>query len=856
VLTEVLVRVNDVSSHGDLCELLASSDPELRSAAAEVLRHVGGKTALEVLVKRSLDPAFPGRMDAMNALVARAGTHALPLLRAVVSAGRPLEKIHALRHLASRERFGRDVQSAVDAAATALDDKDDLVVAQAIATLGDLGVEGLWDALEPRVEGRGADVLRALLTQGAREADERVASYFRRRMREGPKAVRLLVLEVIEAAGSELLFPTLVDALSNRDVAVRTRSVHTISALAESGRIDAARAIVWLLRSTDVGIRRTAAEIANRVGDRDGTLAPKLLKYLRDTDWWVRDRMLDALVRIAGANLTRQIIKDYLGDPSDLVRRFAVNALMRINDPRALGALVRTAQEDKDWLVAEVAVEAIGKLGDQRAEAYLTELLTKRAELRVACVRALRDIEAKSALPTVADLLQDGDADVKIAVIEMMDKLDDGTHALWVKACEADTSPSVREAAGRLLRRYKMERAPAEGARENPKTLDALLHHVVAEDADDLFLQAGRPPYVKSRGQVKPLGNRPLGGDAIVDLVAPHLTQDQREAFESGQEVDFSYKLASRDTRFRVNLFRQLTGPAGVFRIVSDKLPDLVELGIPEIVRSFASLPSGLVLVGGPTGAGKSTTLAALIDHINRTSARHIVTIEDPIEVVHRRRRSLINQREVGAHTRSFAEALRSTLRQDPDVILVGELRDLETIHFALTAAETGHLVFGTVHTASADTTIDRLINAFPARQQPQIRAMLAESLRAVTCQYLLRAPKAGRVPAVEVMIANDAIQTLIRKGKAFQIPSVIATSRQHGMQLMDAELIRLAQAGKAEVNDAYAKALDKRAFEAALGLPPPETSLASLPPSSGGKPSAAAPPPAASARPVSNARR
>ncbi len=253
-----------------------------------------------------------------------------------------------------------------------------------------------------------------------------------------------------------------------------------------------------------------------------------------------------------------------------------------------------------------------------------------------------------------------------------------------------------------------------------------------------------------------------------------------------------------------------------VFRLIRSILPKLQDLGLPPVVASLADLQNGLVLVGGATGSGKSTTLAALIDHINRSSARHIITLEDPIEVVHSWSASIINQREVGAHTGTFAAALRSTLRQDPDVMLVGELRDLPTISFAVSAAETGHLVFGTIHTVSAAGTVDRLINAFPAGQQDDIRSVLAGNLRAVVCQHLLpRADGNGRCLATEVMLNNDAIANLIRKGKTFQLPSVIATSREQGMQLMDVELLRLAREGVISVDEAYARALNKKDFEA-----------------------------------------
>jgi twitching motility protein PilT len=298
------------------------------------------------------------------------------------------------------------------------------------------------------------------------------------------------------------------------------------------------------------------------------------------------------------------------------------------------------------------------------------------------------------------------------------------------------------------------------------------------------------------------------------------LSAQQVDDLAQLRDVDLSYRVPFDGSRFRANIFRQIHGVAAVFRVVRGHIPGLDELGLPPVVRALGELPNGLVLVGGPTGSGKSTTLAALIDRINRTSARHIITFEDPIEVVHPRAKGLVNQRELGTHTRSFGAALRATLREDPDVILVGEMRDLATISFAVSVAETGHLVLGTVHTVSADTTLDRLVNAFPAGSQDQVRAMLASSLRAVVCQYLLpRADGRGRVLAAEVMVNNDAVANLIRKGKAHQLPAVITTSRAEGMQSMDAELLRLYNNSVITAETAYSKARNKKEFEA---LAPP----------------------------------
>ncbi len=836
-LAALLPQINDVRGHGELCELLRSTEPGVRALAGDVLKQVGGRSALEALTKLAEDAAFPGRMEAMSALVGKAGQHAVPLLAAVVRRGRPVEKLHALRYLGDKERF-RDTGPALAAIGPALQDRDDLVVAQAITSAGQLEAPAFFDLVGDAVETRGAEVLRAFLVQAARRPSDAAFALLRDRFRDGPKNVRLMVLEAVEGSGAEAYLPLLVEALSHRDVAIRTRAAHALTTLSKSGKIDAARAIVWLLKSRDVNVRRLAAEVANSVGDRDGTLAPRLLQSLRDHDWWVRERVLDALVDMNAAAVTRHLVKDYLTDPSSVVRRFGVSALIRVADVRALGALVRTAQEDVDWLVAELAVEAIGKLGDARAVAYVTNLLGARPELTLACLEALRALKAVDALPEVAELVQHDDADVRVAALGLLFELDDGTHALWAKACESDPSPAVREAAARLLERFDLGRAEHVDG-DDASSLDRILAYVVQQRADDVFLFPDQRPYMKQSGRMRPFGSGTLGEEALRALLLPHLTAHQREDLARGVEVDFSYEVGGRGARFRVNVFNQLRGLSAVFRAVKGETPTLGELGIPAVVATFSDLPNGLVLVGGPTGAGKSTTLAALIDHINRRQARHIVTVEDPIEVVHRRAKSLINQRELGPHTRSLGAALRSALREDPDVILVGELRDIETISFAVSAAETGHLVLGTVHTTSADATVDRLINAFPPRQQAQVRSMLAESLRAVTCQYLLRNAEGRRVPAVEVMIANEAIQSLIRKGKAFQIPTMIATGRDQGMQSMDYDLIRLAKAGQVVLEEAYAKAVDKRAFEAALGLPSPDDEPAtSQPPVSKAQPS------------------
>jgi len=339
-----------------------------------------------------------------------------------------------------------------------------------------------------------------------------------------------------------------------------------------------------------------------------------------------------------------------------------------------------------------------------------------------------------------------------------------------------------------------------------------LLAFSVQHDASDLHLSTGTPPSIRVDGDVRKLNIPAFDAKDVNALVYDIMNDRQRKEYEENLEVDFSFEVPNL-ARFRVNAFNQNRGPAAVFRTIPSKILSLDDLGCPEIFREISDTPRGLVLVTGPTGSGKSTTLAAMVDYINNHKHDHILTIEDPIEFVHENKSCLINQREVHRDTLSFSAALRSALREDPDVILVGEMRDLETIRLAMTAAETGHLVFGTLHTTSAPKTIDRIIDVFPGEEKSMVRSMLSESLRAVISQTLIKRVGGGRVAAHEIMIGVPAIRNLIREDKIAQMYSAIQTGMQHGMQTMDQCLQNLVNRGMITKQDAMEKAVDKNQF-------------------------------------------
>lgn len=339
-----------------------------------------------------------------------------------------------------------------------------------------------------------------------------------------------------------------------------------------------------------------------------------------------------------------------------------------------------------------------------------------------------------------------------------------------------------------------------------------LLAFSVQHKASDLHLSSGVSPMIRVDGDVRRINIPVLEAKDVNGLVYDIMNDKQRKEYEENLECDFSFEVPNL-ARFRVNAFNSNRGPAAVFRTIPSDVLTLDDLGAPDIFKTISDNPRGLVLVTGPTGSGKSTTLAAMVDYINANKHHHILTIEDPIEFVHQNKLSLINQREVHRDTKSFSNALRSALREDPDVILVGELRDLETIRLAMTAAETGHLVFGTLHTTSAPKTIDRIIDVFPGEEKDMVRSMLSESLRAVISQTLLKKITGGRIAAHEIMIGVPAIRNLIREDKIAQMYSSIQTGASHGMQTMDQCLLNLLNRGIISQAQAQAKAHDKGAF-------------------------------------------
>lgn len=360
--------------------------------------------------------------------------------------------------------------------------------------------------------------------------------------------------------------------------------------------------------------------------------------------------------------------------------------------------------------------------------------------------------------------------------------------------------------------------APAQANPQAKARMDALFQKMAAAGASDLHMSVSMPPLIRKDGKMQRLesGEEMLSAEAMRELLTSIMPSKNQEEFARRSDTDFAYEIANL-ARFRANIFADRKGMGGVFRIIPTKILTAEQLGLSPAIMGLCDLSKGLVVVTGPTGSGKSTTLCAMIDHINKQREDHIITIEDPIEFTHENQRCLVNQREVHNHTDSFKDALRAALREDPDILLVGEMRDLETVSIAIETAETGHLVFGTLHTTTACSTVDRIIDQFPADRQQQIRVMLSESLKGVISQTLLPKKGGGRVAALEILIVTPAISNLIREGKTFQIPSAMQTGRQLGMVVLNDALLNLVMKGLVEPRDAYIKAVDKPGFESLM---------------------------------------
>lgn len=840
LLVELLPRFNSVTEHGDLIELLRLPEQDVRAAAARVLIDTGSKSAVTTLGPLLLERGFAGLREGLEVIARIAGPQAVPFLERMLARPDATERLLAIRWLGDPRVMGRQRAGALRALQPLLKDTHESIgIAAAIAT-GQLATELEYHTiLIPLVDGKNLKLAGTIIEGLKRFPTARSAEVLERKLASGPNVLRLACVSAVEnalalaGAGADIdpLLGVVVTALGHSQIAVRHRAAEVMSALSRSPHVEVGRTIVWLLRSGDVTTRRMAAEVLKSIQDPHGELWPKLITSLRDDDWWVRETVMQALLELAGTGLSRYMVA-WLKDGSDVVRRFALGVLARLKDPDTIPPVVHCARTDSDWWAREKAIEVIAEFKDARAVPILVELLQQFPELQLTCIQALRTVDAERSRQYLLPLLSSSDADVRMLVLRFVEEQNDPAHEGLVEPLLTDPDPAVQRLAHALVVRWRVVKTsdaldaavvpqPLAGAvAVDDRSLEQLLSGLFDSGGDDLIVAPDRPLFMKRHGQVEAVTTHALSAERVASLLTPLVTAQMAMRLDQKRDVDFSLTVKTGGMRVRANLFRQRGGLSAVFRAVRTEIPVFEQLGLPPAVKELLRLRTGLVLVCGATSSGKSTTLAAIIDAINRTQPRHVVSIEDPIEIVHTHKLALVQQRELGSHTKSYARALKSALREDPDVIVIGELRDRETIELALTAAETGHLVFGTVNATSADAAVDRLIHAVGRHQQDQARASLADSLRAVVCQTLVRRRpdlEGPRLLASELLLHTDAVANLIRKGKTVQIPSLIATSREQGMQALDTDLVRLMKGGLVDELDVLARARNKPVVEAAI---------------------------------------
>jgi twitching motility protein PilT len=703
-----------------------------------------------------------------------------------------------LRLVSEPDRVGGRSDMALALLAEGLLDPHPGALAAALRGYGRLATEEeLLTALKPLLDEASEPERTALaIRELARNSSPRAVSLLDRLAGSGPARVREEAVRALAAVGRPEGLPALERALADHALTVRNAALEGLLEMGRAGRVELRRLVFWLLRSPELDVRRQALEIAAELGDPDDDLWPSMLELLRDEDWWVRERVVEVLVEIGGHKLTPWVAQ-LLEDESGVLRRHAVEILMRLRDPRALGALLRCAREDEDWWVRERAVEALGEGGDSRVVPHVIKLAASDSELLGAALIALGKLGDDRGLPLVRRGLVHDDPGVRRQALRASASLGGDACLSAVEPLLEDPLYEVRKLAEEIVIGWTGKLEPRSGSiSRRLRGLDLLLWQVGESGGDDLLLGAGRKPHLRLGDEVVPMVDLQFSAEQVENSLRPLLSPAQLDALEAGRDVDLSLEVPSAGLRFRTHVFRDRGGWAGVFRRIREELHTLDDLGVPAVAGTWCALSDGLVLVAGPRGSGRSTTLAALVNHVNVHRDAHVVTVEDPIEVVHAGVRSLVTQREVGTHSRDWAFALRSTLRQDADVIVVGELDGPGALEFALSAAETGHLVFAGVAGASASAAIARLVAGFEAEGRARVCARLARSLRAVLAQQLLpRFDGRGSALASEVLLGGDSVADTIRDGQLARLP-VLLSAAPPPMVSMDRDLARLVREG------------------------------------------------------------
>jgi twitching motility protein PilT len=680
--------------------------------------------------------------------------------------------------------------------------------------------------------GRVEDRVAFLTRLASVPADAKALPRWHRLARDPEKAVRekaLSALARLDPAGSVDLF---VEQLPLVDYSTQQVLVDALTRAAAGKGAAFADRVLPLMASGDAGTRSVVLKILLGMPDRRDVVR-RYIVFSKTLAGWARDRALESM-RAFGGDLLEPTV-ELLSDPDQEVRASAMLVAQSFEDARIVPATIGLLK-DPDWWIRISAAETLGRLKDPRGVSPLVEALGD-PETRWSAVEALGRIADLRAVPALSELLQDPAPEVRIEVIQALSHFEHPQMLDFVRnVAKQDTSRAVRaralEIARSMAERKQTKLSDEETLRQaahaarsgagEPK-LNALLVATRNNGASDFHLAVGQPPVLRIAADLVRAQGEPYTPEQTEAMLREILSDAQWARLEKEKQLDFCHFIPTAG-RYRANVFVDQTGVNGVFRVIPERPPTIAEIGLPAHLAEIAEYHQGLVIVCGPSGSGKSTTLAALVNLFNETRHDHVITMEDPVEFVHPFKSCLVNQREVGRDTQSFARALRAALREDPDVIVIGELRDNESVSLALTAAETGHIVLGTLNSTSAPKAVDRILSSFPADEQGQVRAALSESLKFVVAQRLLPAKEARKqVAAFEVLRNTVAVANMIREEKTYQIPSAMQIGKSQGMQTFDDALRGLLAAGRITAEAAYRAAAKKEEFEALLAGGAPE---------------------------------
>jgi len=626
--------------------------------------------------------------------------------------------------------------------------------------------------------------------------------------------VRAQSLATLGEIGTAEHLELLIEGIKDPDIHIRQSALQATIHISRKKGIDVVRLVSTLMNSENVNVRRAAAQIIGQVNVTN--MLEKVFGYLQDNDWWVREMVANSLAKLKDDRVFPAVV-DLLSHPDPSLRRYAVDILISIGNRKAVMPIIQLLK-DQDWWVRERAVVALGKLGTSSVIDILCSLLDI-PELIYSASGSLGEIGHSSAIEPLMEHLEKADDDAKLAIMTALEKLKAIDAIPIIEKYLIADNREIRNKAKEVLTRLKVDPEKLNKLSErwweqhDLSILDTMLLEARHQSTTELLLSSNQPLLARINNDLVPISKEILTVNQILTMISNILTPGQEKQFHSRFNLDFSYEIDGGG-RYHGNLLKHANGVNLVFKIIPDTLPDLDKLDLPEIINKLSKLENGLILVTGPISCGKKTTLAAIVNKINENRKANIITIEDPIGFVHPRKNCLVTQREVGRHTSSFPRALRAALREDPDVILISDLRDRETISMALTAAESGHLVLASMCSISTAETIDKIIQTFPVDSQDHIRTVLSESLQVVVSQLLIPGNTKKMAIATEILINTTAVSSIIRENKLFQLGSLITAGGKHGMMSMDQSLIKLVKENQISRKEAFGRSQDKKQFE------------------------------------------